>query len=101
MKQEAHGDGRVRMRAARANAHETGSRTRNRTLRGTGPCAKRQSRPPLLARLRGVVRETGLCAKQEGEVRAKQGAREGVVQMCAKRVEGPEVRTRVATDAGG
>lgn len=59
MKQGAHGDGRVRMRAARANARETGSRTRNRALHGTGPCAKRQSRPPLLARLRGVARGAG------------------------------------------
>lgn len=66
--------GRVRTRAARGVARETGSRTRHRTLRGTEPCAKRQSRPPLLARLRGVARETGLCAKQEGEGTCEAGS---------------------------
>ncbi len=72
MKQGAHGDGRVRMRAARGVARET------------GPCAARDP-----------------ARNRRGEARAKQGAREGVVQMCAKRVKGPEMRTRVATGAGG
>lgn len=107
MKQGAHGDGRVRMRAARANACGAGSRTRNRTLRETGPCAARDpARNGRVGPYCSLVSGESHAARdparnRRGEARAKQGAREGVVQMCAKRVKGPEMRTRVATGAGG